>query len=370
MYISNTSGHHRACLAVENALHLLDRDVETKSINSFNYTNPILEKIINRTYMAVIKRRPEVWEYLYDNPVVVKKTQRLKESIHKFNSGKMKALLDGFNPSAVICTQAFPCGIVADLKRTYNLTLPLIAVLTDYAPHSYWVYNDVDAYVVPSEETGQKLVENGVSLDKIRPLGIPVDPKFYVRSNKERILSRYSLDGKKPIILIMGGGQGLGPIKKLVLLLEKSTLDLQLIVITGTNKKLCNYLRFKKRSFKKNVLVFPFTENINDFMEISTAIITKPGGLTTAEALSMNLPIIIANPLPGQEAMNTKFLLEKRLAIKAKDEKETIVLLKELLNNPEKLTSFRKNIERHAKPDASLRIAKLTLEMASQCSCT
>ncbi len=364
MYISHNSGHHRACLALESALRLLDKRVQTKCINSFNYTNPILEKIINRTYMTVIKRKPEVWEYLYDNPVIVKKTQRLRESIHRYNSGKMRALIDSFVPDAVVCTQAFPCGIVADLKRSYDLNMSLIGILTDYAPHSYWVYNNVDAYVVPSMETGKRLVENGVSSEKINPLGTPVDPKFHVGSDRAELFNKYSLESDKPVILIMGGGQGLGPIKKLVWLLDRSASDIQLIVVTGDNKKLYNYLNKKRHSFKKKILIFGFSEAIDEFMEIATLIMTKPGGITTQEALAKALPMIIVNPLPGQEAMNARFLMDKRLAVKANDEKEAAVLLEEFLSNPEKLKNTKDLIKEYANPDASLKIARLILRMS------
>ena len=364
MYISQNSGHHRAALAIERSLQLLDQTVHTKSVNSFNYTNPILEKIINKTYMALIKKRPEVWEYLYDNPVIVKKSQRLKESIHKYNSGKMRSLLEDFRPDAIICTQAFPCGIVADIKKSGDFHTPLIGILTDYAPHSYWVYNDVDAYVVPSEETGQKLVQNGVSESKIRPFGIPVDPKFFTKHNRVELLDKYSLDPNKPVVLIMGGGQGLGPMKKMLPLLYRSSVDLQAIVITGKNKRLYSSLIKEKKHFKKTMLIYQFTENIDELMEISSLILTKPGGLTTAEAMAKNLPMIVIHPLPGQEMMNTRFLLENKLAVKADDEKDAVVLLEELLSNEEKLNNIRTDIKKKAKYDSSLKIARFVLEMA------
>jgi len=361
MYISQISGHHRACMALENALRLLNRSIVSKSINSFNYTNPVLEKIINKTYMAVIKRRPEVWEYLYDNPVVVRKTQRLKDSIHRFNSAKMKTLLDDFKPDAVVCTQAFPCGIVADLKKSNGLNIPLIAVLTDYAPHSYWIYNDVNSYVVPSADTGRRLVENGVSEEKIKVLGIPIDPKFYTTKPKADIFNKYSLDSSKPVILIMGGGQGLGPINKLIALLDRSSADMQILAITGMNKRLYRSLARRKGSFRKKTLIMPYSESIDEIMEIATVIITKPGGITTAEALSKELPMIILNPLPGQEAMNTRYLLQRKLAIKAKDEREAVLFLEELLNNPDKLSNIKKEIRKEVNPDSSIKIGKLIL---------
>src|SRR3989338_4475697 len=190
LYISEDSGHHCASLAIEHALHELDPTVKTLNINSFNYTNPILEKIINRTYMGVVKRTPEIWDYLYDNPRVLRSTQRLREMIHKFNSAKLKTLLDEFRPDAIVCTQAFPCGMVADYKKSFDLDVPLIGVLTDFAPHSYWIYNNVDRYVVPSEETGKKLIENGIDPQKVAVFGIPIYPKFREAVNKEEVFKR------------------------------------------------------------------------------------------------------------------------------------------------------------------------------------
>jgi len=182
MYISRNSGHHKASLGIENALHSLMPDIETLNIDTLNYTNPILGRLINRTYMSVIKRRPEVWGYLYDNPRILSRAKRIRESIHRYNSGKLTALLERFNPDAVVCTQAFPCGMIADHKISSGSAIKLFGVLTDYAPHSYWVYDSIDGYFVPSRGTGQRLVENGIPGDRINDSGIPVNPKFMVGS--------------------------------------------------------------------------------------------------------------------------------------------------------------------------------------------
>ena len=365
LYISENSGHHRASLAVEQALKLLDGDVKTRCVNSFQYTNPILEKIIHKTYMAVIKRKPQVWEYLYDNPDIVKKTRRLKEVIHKHNSAKMKLLLDGFNPDAVACTQAFPCGIMADIKKTFGVSFPLFGILTDYAPHSYWIYDNVDAYIVPSEETGRKLIQSGIARSKIKPFGIPVDPKFYSRGDRNEIAKKYGLDPDIPTALLMGGGQGLGPIKNVVALLDRSNINMQAIVIAGTNRKLYSSLTKARETSSKKIVVLAYSESVNELMDISSVIMTKPGGITTAEAMAKNLPIIIVNPLPGQEAMNSDFLLDNGLAVKANGHQEAVGLLEDLLLDPDKLAAMRNNMKKIMKPEPSLAIAKFILE-ASQ----
>ena len=362
LYISEHSGHHCASVSIEKALHGLDDQIETLNLNSFNYTNPILEKVINRAYMGLVKRRPEIWDYLYDNPSVLRNTQRLREIFHKFNTGKFKTLLDDFSPDAIICTQAFPCGMIADYKKTYGLEVPLVGVLTDYAPHSYWIYNNVDRYIVPSKETGRKLVDNGIDPGKVLPFGIPIDQKFSVnKKNEDDIRKDAGLDPGKPCVLIMGGTQGLGPIREMTRFLDRSGADAQFLIVCGNNKKLFRWL--KGRSFKKKTVIIPYAGNVDELMQISDLVITKPGGITTAEALAKALPMLIVHPLPGQEAMNTRYLLNEGVALKAESPADVFVMLEELLYNKSKLADMSQKAAALSKPSSSSDVARLILEL-------
>ncbi len=362
MYISNYSGHHHASLAIENALYKLSDNIEISNINSFQYTNPILEKIINKTYMGVINRTPEIWGYLYDNPKVVRKTQKLKELMHKHNSQKMKILLDSFKPQAVICTQAFPCGIIADYKKTYNINVMLAGVLTDYAPHSYWLHDNVDMYFVPSEETKERLISNGISKDRIKLTGIPIDSKFKKVVDKRKIINSLNLSPDAPIILVMGGSQGIGPIRDIVKVLNKLKINFQIIIATGTNKRLCQYLRNKSPQFNKKTIVFGYAENIDELMEISSLIIGKPGGITISEALAKRLPILIVKPIPGPEQMNTDYLVKNKVAIKVDTLQDIEVFVKELLSSPLVLENIKARAEKLSKPNSAIDIAQAILE--------
>lgn len=363
MYISLNSGHHSASLAVEEALKKFGARVEILNINAFNYTNPILEKIINKTYMGVIKRTPEVWEYLYDNPKVLENIRKLRNLIHRFNSLKLKSLLTDFGPDAVVCTQAFPCGMVADYKKTYKINLPLFAILTDYAPHSYWLHDEVNIYIVACEEAKDKLIKNGIPSEKIMVSGLPISPKFNRWQKREDIFSKLNINPSLPTVLIMGGGQGFGPIKETVISLAKFNRPIQLLVVTGRNKRLLRWLHKKRFHFKNETHIFGYVNNIDELMEISTLIITKPGGLTAAEALCKNLPMVIMNPIPGQEANNARFLLNAGVAIKVKNKEELIIVTEELLNNPVKLEQMRRATKIYSKPDAAVEVAKLLLEI-------
>lgn len=362
LYISVNSGHQKAALAIEKAINLLDPEVEILNINSFNYTNPLVERVINRTYLGVIKNRPEVWEYLYDNPKVFRSLGKLRDLIHRFNSGKLKTLLDEFKPDVIACTQAFPCGMIADYKASFGLDVPLIGVLTDCYPHSYWFFDSVDYYIVNSETATSKLVEHGIPREKIKIYGIPIDSKFADNVDSDAVRKRLGLDVKKPTVLIMGGGQGLGPIAELVNELSRISRPLQMIVISGSNKRLFDWLERRRHSLKIKTVVYGFTNEIDELMSVSTLMVTKPGGLTISEALSKQLPIIILNPIPGQEAKNTEYLLNEGAAVKADNAADAALLTDMLLGHRSKLEQMRGNAQRIAKPRSSVDIAKLILE--------
>ena len=362
MYISEVSGHRSATMAIEKAIKELNPAAEILNINAFNYTNPISEKVINRIYMEVIKRTPKIWDYLYDNPSVVKGLEQIKKYVHRSNSPKLKKLFDSFKPDLVVCSQAFPCGMVADYKKTSGVKLPLVAVLTDYIPHSYWVYDTVDYYITPSEEVSSRLEKKGIPPEKIKALGIPFDHKFNEKLDSESIFHKLKLRTRNPI-LIMGGGQGLGPIKTILKSLEKSKHEFSELIVTGTNKKLFRSLKRKVKHCKKDIHLFGFINNIHELMYIAKAIISKPGGVTTAEVLSKGLPMIIVKPIPGQEINNTNFLTQKGAAIEVDDPEIVHKIVDELFEDRSKLEQLRLAALKIAKPQASMDIAKLILSL-------
>jgi len=369
MYITKVSGHRQATMAIQRALKQLDPNVEAPTINGFGYTYPRLEKVVNSAYMGVIKTTPKVWDYLYDNPKIVKKSKRIKEFLHKTSRAKIAGLIEKYHPDTVVCTQAFPCGMVAAYKKAHNADFKVVGVLTDYAPHSFWINDGVDYYIVPSSEAKERFITKGVSEDAIKVYGIPIRSKFSVQLNKQPLADKIGLDLNIPTILVMGGGQGLGPIRDVVKSLLKIEMPLQLIVLTGVNKKLLKWLekqKTKKRKKKtvqnKIVLFYEYANNVDELMELATLIVTKPGGMTTSECLAKGLPMVIVNPLPGQEMRNTDFLLKKGIAIridKTADIGEEIDLL---LKSPDKIVDMSKAAYAEAHPHAALDIAKLILE--------
>lgn len=362
IYITKISGHRQATVAIKNSLRQLNPNIEVPSVNGFGYTYPVLEKVVNRAYMSVIKRTPKVWDYLYDNPKIVKNSESIKKFLHKTSHAKIKKLYQKYRPDTVVCTQAFPCGMIADYKKAHNLDFTLIGVLTDYSPHSFWLNEGVDYYIVPSFEARDRFIQKGIPSDSVKVYGIPIHSKFATQLNKKAIAEELGLDLEVPIILIMGGGQGLGPIKKVVKSLMKIKIPIQMVVITGINKKLTKWLPKKVKKSDKKIMFYEYVSNVDELMEVATLIVTKPGGMTTSEALAKGLPMVIVNPIPGQEMRNTDFLLKKGIGIridKTSDIGEEIELL---IKSPERLATMSKAAYENGNPHAALDIAKLILK--------
>ncbi|MDP8299540.1 MAG: glycosyltransferase [Candidatus Tantalella remota] len=363
-YISRLSGHYQAASAVEKGLLSIDPDIEIEKVNALGYTNPILGEIINKAYLEVIKHKPELWGNIYDNPDVMKKTAKARDALHKFNMSKVRKLIDSKTPDVIVCTQAFPCGLVADYKRSCGKDTMLVGILTDHAPHSYWLYDEVDYYITPSKETAGVLEKKGVPPQKIKAFGIPVDPKYSEGHSVSNTKEDLGFDGDRPVLLVMGGSQGLGVMEETVRsFFCDERHGYQILVVAGSNKKL--YSRLKKMESKngsRHMRVLSHVDNIDELMEAADLIITKAGGMTTAEALVKKLPMLIIKPIPGHEQMNTDYLVSEGAAIEVTDHREIHEIVNSLFDDGDKIETMRRKCEEIARPGSAVDIAKLILE--------
>lgn len=361
MYITYGSGHHSAARAIERAIKSVNPHSEVSNIDGFEYVHPFMEKVIHALYMGIINKLPCIWNFLYDNPSIMSNINKAREKINKNNRIKIKRLIEEGNYKVVVCSQAFPCGMIADYKKHYYTNLKLIAVVTDFVPHSYWVYDEVDYYIVGCQEAKIILINKGVKEEKIRILGIPIDYNFNLNIDKNSIVRELNIDANKPVILIMGGGRGIGPIKNLIKTLDQSINEANLLVITGMNRRLFNYIN--NSHFRNNVIAYGFIDYVDKLMALADILVTKPGGITTAEAISRGLPMVIIKPLPGQEQNNANYLLRHGIAQNADNTSNAAKKIIDLLKDKEKLNILRQEIFKEAKPDSSLKIAELVLSL-------
>ncbi len=169
----------------------------------------------------------------------------------------------------------------------------------------------------------------GVEKEQILPFGIPIKREFTTFCDRKEIADRLGLENKRTV-LVMGGGLGLGQINHIVKTLDAGMKDVQIIAVAGRNQRLENKL--KNLTTSNKLVVYGFVTNIHELMEISDCIVTKPGGVTTAEILSKQKPLVIFSPLPGQENENAEFLLNAGAAVATSDVNKIPILINQIFN--------------------------------------
>jgi processive 1,2-diacylglycerol beta-glucosyltransferase len=190
----------------------------------------------------------------------------------------------------------------------------------------------VDLYCVAAEETKARLVARGASAENVVATGIPISARFSANPDRESVRRTLGLRDDLPMLLVLSGGFGMGPVAEILCELDKVGRQFQTVVVTGRNEELRRELAAKDRKHPTHVL--GFASNMHELMAIADLIITKPGGLTSSEALAMSKPLIILNPIPGQEAANSDFLLERGAAVKVNRVEDLPYRIEKLLGTP------------------------------------
>jgi len=354
------AGHARAAEALESAFAgAFATRLKSRIVDSFRYTNPLLSKMVVNTYMEIIKITPSVYRYLYQRAEAGDSMSEFNKLLNNIMATKLKKLIISFRPDVIICTHAFPCGVMSLLKRKNNLKIPIVGIITDFTVHGFWIHSQVDLYIVAAEEMKYHLMKKGINEKNIAVTGIPISPRFAEKQDKLRLYQELSLQSNKPTVMVMGGGLGFGPVEAIVKEISTLNLPVQTVVVVGKNKNLrCKLEEYAKQA-STPIRVLGYVNNIHEIMEICDLIITKPGGLTSAEALAKGLPILIINPIPGQEEKNSEFLLDHQVALKVDNISELKDSLERLIKKPQLLQKMKDNTKHLSKPNSAKEVVCL-----------
>ena len=245
---STGGGHMRASKAIESYMLKQDKDINVKIVDSLLYISPILNKTITSGYVYLATKTPKLYGKLYDLSNKDRKFSNFVTRINNIFANKLLPLIDDFKPDVIITTHPFPTEMVSRLKLKNEINIPLICIMTDYAPHKAWLSEKVDAYIVANDDMVAKMVAQGVSEEHIYPYGIPVDEVFFEEEEKQLVLEELNLDKNLPTILMMAGSFGVANVFDIYANIIDIDLDFQIILVTGKNKKLYNQFKEKKSS--------------------------------------------------------------------------------------------------------------------------
>ena len=367
-YGSYGGGHLSAARSIKEYLENNTSHVEIQMVDCVEYVNKAFNKVTTKVYEDFAKKAPWAWGYLYkkaEKGVIAK----ISSDSNKLMAHKLNKLLQTFQPDLVISTHPFSSQMCAYLKKKQKVHFELATVMTDYAPHDQWLLypEEVDYFFVAHEGMKDALIQKNIASSKIFATGIPLSNRFLEHYNKQETLKEFGLQPNKKIVLFFAGGAfGLGKSTTLEILktFAEKFSDLQIVAIAGKNKEMKEKFTEVVESTKRtdSIKILEFTNQVPELMSISDLVVTKPGGLTTTESLASGLPIIVINPIPGQEEENADFLEQHGVAIWLRKKDNIEEVLHQVFSHPEKIQEMKIKARLLAKKHSTEDICKILLK--------
>lgn len=368
-YASYGGGHLNAAKAINNYIleNYKNIDIDVELIDCMKYVNKTIEKVTTAAYREMAKKVPWAWGKMYADsqkgPLA-----HISSRSNKVLAIKLLKLLREKKPDLIISTHPFGSQMCSYLKGKGKINSKIATIMTDFAPHDQWLVGSdfTDYFFVAHDKMKQYLLSKDIPEEKVFVTGIPISNRFLKTYNRKEIIDKYNLSENKKTILFFAGGEfGLGKSKTLEIFEDfaKSNFDIQIIGISGKNPKI--KLQFEEIVAKYDkadtIKILSFTDEVPELMSISDLVVTKPGGLTTSESLASCLPMIIINPIPGQEEENAEFLESKGIAIWIKKSEDSYKIIEELLNNSDRLDKMKENTSILAHPSSTKEICDTLL---------
>ena len=366
-YASFGGGHLSAAKSIEKYLLKNYKDIDVELIDCMKYVNKAFEKISTTAYKEMAKKMPWAWGKIYSSsqkgPLA-----HISSKANCFMAIKLLKLLREKNPDIVISTHPFGSQMCSYLKRKKKVDFKIATIMTDFKSHDQWLVGAdyTDYFFVSNTNMQKELKEKNIDENKVIVTGIPVREEFLIPHNNEQTLNDLEFSNEKKVVLFFGGGEfGLGKemtLNVLECLLSKCK-NAQVIAISGKNEVMKSKFEnlVKRYSREQDVRIFEFTDKVAEYMSISNLVVTKPGGLTSSESLVSHLPMVLINPIPGQEEENAEFLESKKVAKWIKKDDDINFTFNILVNDNTILNNMKENTYLIAKPNATENICKIIM---------
>lgn len=382
-------GHLVAAAALEEAWRVLRPNDTVERVDLLKFFSPLHRKIYAEGWVKIASRAPELWGMVFgrtDRPEAARRLRRIRRLLPSPSALRFTRFLKQSQPDVVLCTHYVPVELLGNLKHTRSpagsspgrpaktqvrdaeviagkwtpsLTFPFVAsVVTDFEVHALWMEPGVNLYCVASEEAKARLVARGAIAGDIVATGIPIAARFSTKPAVRSVRKALGLRTDLPLMLVLSGGFGMGPVGRILAELDKVGASFQTVVVCGRNDQLRQELAGQDRQHPTRVL--GFASNMHELMATASLIITKPGGLTSSEALALGRPLLILDPIPGQEAANSDYLLERGAAAKVNRVEDLPFRVGQLLGS-KKLADMGKAAKKLGRPDAAVTVCRETL---------
>jgi len=355
---SDTGGGHRSATeAIIEAVRLNFNDrISTQMVDIFYDIAPRPLNHLPKWYPYMV-RFPEVWGFSYRISNGMRRSRLIVESAYPYVRRTLHRVIK-HNPADMIVS-LHPLANDPFLHALGEHHPPFITVVTDLVTgHTLWYHKSVDLCIVPTEAAYQAALLAGLRPEQVKVIGLPVADRFC-----QPVGDKYSLRQKlgwpqdRLVVLLVGGGEGMGPIEKTALAIAEGKLPITLVIITGRNADLKE--RLEALHWPMPTLVYGFVHEMPDFMRAADILVTKAGPGTITEALNAGLPMILFSRLPGQEEGNVDYVISEGVGVWAPKPSHIVSAIKAWITHPRQLELAAEACCQAARPQAARDIASL-----------
>lgn len=333
--LSTGSGHVRTAQAIAQTAQNTYPNIEVCHIDIANHITPLFKKTTISGYDFLSSKLPRVWGTIFkltDSATAVKAYHTLTDYLKMIHSFDFIQAVRAFEPDHIISTHFVPTEILTHAMKKQQWHTPITEVVTDYGLHPLWVVDGISNYIVSTDTMREALTTKyNIPSAHAHNFGIPIDPVFYETKDIETLRKKYAIPDNLPVILILSGGQGSIQIDKVIKEIYTQIPQKTVIyAVSGTNQELFTKIssltfREKDRHIYRPIA---WTDEIDELIRIASVVVSKPGGLTTTECVTLGTPLIAINPIPGQEEYNVDFLTSNDLGVYAKNVSDITSLMR------------------------------------------
>jgi len=352
------SGHNAAAQSLAGAFEAAGASVTV--VDHFrDLVHPAFDRVSRGLYAAILRRAPVIWGFAYGIGDRLSSDSRWAFGMPRLGVQRLGALLDAEAPDAVVSVHATPAVAMSTLAQEGRRIPPHTTVVTDFVAHSQWIAPRVDRYCVAAEEVKHEFVARGIAPDRVIVTGVPLRAGFERPMDQRAARHALGLSPDLPLVLAMAGAQGsFGRLLDVSRALMELRAPVQGLVVTGHDGGLAGRI---SRFTGGGIRVLGFVDDIRPLMAAADLLVSKAGGMTLAEAMAAELPLLTYGSLPGQERRNERFASRAGIALVARRQRELGRALERALSEPKLLDRLREQMRRVRRPDASRHIASLVL---------
>lgn len=359
--LSFGSGHVQAARAVARELERQAPGAEVLVIDALANCSSLFRAGYVWPYWAMVRYAPALWGNFFARRVARADEHTAPEWAFRWGCSDVFESIARFNPDIIIAAEVAACEMAVMAKREGLTTAHIVNVITDYEAEPVWVKSEIDLYAVASDEVGDELRAWGAPIESIFTTGIPTDSLFSIRHDEKATRARYGVGLELPIVLLMGGGMGPTCMDEVAAELCASGEAMACIAVTGQNERARRRLSNLRPQPPATLRVVGWTDDIPALMQAASLLVTKPGGLTIAEAIECRLPIVMVDPIPGPEQRNAARLAEAGAGVLTDGARETVRSVLSLLRDEAMRQKMVERVADLARPLAAATIARLAL---------